>query len=263
MTMLHSRAVLPSRRALRVTERVLLIYRRQWWLMAIRLVEPVLYMVGIGVGVGALVGSVTFNGHQIPYVAFVAPALMASAAMNGALDETMGELFFSLRISKSHQITLTTPVRVIDLAAGEILSALLRGVIFSSSFLVVMWLMGGVRSVWGILTIPAAVFIGFSFACVGCAVTTYLRNHADLDAAGFVMLPLFLFSATFYPTTVYPGPLRIVAELSPLTRSADLMRSLTTGTLGWSIALDVAYLLAIAGIGFVIAARRLERQLLD
>jgi hypothetical protein len=89
------------------------------------------------------------------------------------------------------------------------------------------------------MALPGAVLIGFAFACVGCAASTVMRSWPDVEMVNFVMLPLFLFSATFYPITVYPEPLRTVAELSPLTRSADLLRSLTTGTIGPSIAIDM------------------------
>jgi lipooligosaccharide transport system permease protein len=89
-----------------------------------------------------------------------------------------------------------------------------------------------------------------------------MRSWPDVEMATFVMLPLFLFSATFYPITLYPEPLRTVAELSPLTRSADLLRSLTTGTIWLSIAIDMLYLLAMAGLGLTVASRRLRCQLL-
>ncbi|HEX4214801.1 MAG TPA: ABC transporter permease [Candidatus Dormibacteraeota bacterium] len=255
-------APLPGIGARRIVQRNLAVYRRLWWVFATGLIEPVLYLAGIGFGVGSLVGTVAFDGQRLPYTAFVAPAMMASAAMNGVLFDSMFGLFFKLRYSKVYEAVLSTPIGVTDIALGEVAWALLRGTIYAAGFLLVMWLFGTIRSPLGILALPGSVLIGFCFACVGSAVTTFMRNFRDFDITMLVMMPIFLFSATFYPISIYPPALRIVVQLSPLTRSVDLLRSLTTGEVGPSIAVDVVYLLVLALIGLVVASRRLERQLL-
>jgi lipooligosaccharide transport system permease protein len=249
-------------RSVRVVERNLQVYRRLWGMFVAGLAEPFFYLTGIGFGVGSLVGSVQVGSHTLPYPVFVAPALMASAAMNGAyFDSTFG-LFFKLKIAKSYEAVLATPLGVGDIAAGEVLWALARGAVYGAAFLLVMVGFGLVASPWAALALPGSILIGFAFASMGCAATSFARNWQDFDLILLVQMPIFLFSATFFPATVYPGPIRIIAEISPLTRGVDLLRGLTTGDLSPLMVLDAAYLLAIGLVGVAITSRRLGRVLL-
>jgi lipooligosaccharide transport system permease protein len=261
MTMLLSRASLPTYRSVRVAERKYVIYRREWWAIVLGTFQPVLYLAGIGLGVGTLVGTISFGDQQLPYLVYVAPGLMAVAAMNGSLDEVISSLLWDLRQTKIHDVTLATPIQPVDLAAGEVLAALTRATVYSASFLTISWILGAVPSTWALLAVPAATFLGAVFACVGSAITTYLRTHADIGIVELVLLPILLFSATLFPPSAYPAPLQVLAELSPLTRGADLLRCLTTGQLHWTLLADLAYLLAIAAVAFAVAVRRLETQL--
>ncbi|HEY6058251.1 MAG TPA: ABC transporter permease, partial [Candidatus Limnocylindrales bacterium] len=129
-------------------------------------------------------------------------------------------------------------------------------------FLAVMVVLGLVGSPWAVLALPAAMLIGFAFAAVGMAATTFMRQWTDFDYITMVTLPLFLFSATFYPISAYPEALRIVVGLTPLYRGVDLLRSLTTGVVGPGLLVDVAYLGVMGLIGLAIAGRRLDRLLL-
>src|SRR5438128_2189911 len=104
--------------------------------------------------------------------------------------------------------------------------------------------------------------IGFSFAAVGTAASTFVRTWQDFDLVLTVLIPLFLFSATFYPITVYPGPLQVVVQLTPLYHGVDLLRSLTTGIIGPSILVDIAYLVVLGAAALLLAATRLQRLLL-
>lgn len=261
MTTLGSRTSLPTYRSVRVAERKYVICRREWWAVVLGTLQPVLYLAGIGLGVGTLVGTISFGGQQVPYLAYVAPGLMAAAAMNGSLDEVISSLLWDLRQTKIHDVTLATPIQPADLAAGEVLVAVARATVYSVSFLAISWILGAVPSLWGLVAVPAATFVGVVFACVGCALTTYLRTHADIGIVQVVLLPILLFSATLFPPSAYPAPLHVLAELSPLTRGADLLRCLTLGQIHWSVLADIAYLLAIAGVAFAVAVRRLETQL--
>jgi lipooligosaccharide transport system permease protein len=138
----------------------------------------------------------------------------------------------------------------------------MRGAIYSAAFLIVMAAMGLVESPWGILALPAAMLTGLAFGAVGMAATTYMRSWQDFDLITLVTMLMFLFSATFYPLDVYPSWLQVVARLSPLYQSIDLMRSFTLGLLDWSILAHVAYLAIMALIGLTIASRRIETLLL-
>jgi lipooligosaccharide transport system permease protein len=122
--------------------------------------------------------------------------------------------------------------------------------------------LGLVISPWALLALPAAMLIGFSFAAAGTLASTFVRTWQDFDLVLTVMIPLFLFSATFFPITLYPRPLQLVVQLTPLYHGVDLLRSLTTGTISLSLLVDVAYLVILGAAALVLAATRLERLLL-
>jgi lipooligosaccharide transport system permease protein len=250
-------------RVLPLVERNAILYRRGWIIIVSGFVEPLVYLLGIGFGVGSLVGSaLTLNGHPVKYAVFVAPALMASSAMNGAVYETSFNFFFKLRYIKLYDAILSTPLGVVDIALGEVAWALIRGTLYAIGFIIVMVALGLAPSPWTILALPAAMLISFSFGAAGAALTTFLRTWQDIELILIVLIPLFLFSATFYPIELYPRPLQVIVELTPLYHGVDLLRSLTTGSIGPSLLLDVAYLLALGLAGLWVASIRLNRLLL-
>jgi lipooligosaccharide transport system permease protein len=252
-----------AERAAHLVERNAVLYRRAWLLIVSGFFEPLLYLLAIGFGVGALVGgAVQVDGHPLRYAVFVAPAMMASSAMNGAIYETSFNFFYKLKYVKLYDAVLATPLGVADIALGEITWALFRGTLYAFGFLVVMAALGLVISPWALLALPAAMLIGFSFAAVGTAASTFVRTWQDFDLILTVMIPLFLFSATFFPISLYPSPLQVVVQLTPLYHGVDLLRSLTTGMVGPSLLVDVAYLVILGASALALAATRLERLLL-
>jgi lipooligosaccharide transport system permease protein len=250
-------------RADRLVERNVMNYRRTWIVLVSGFFEPLFYLLGIGYGIGALVGSVTGpNGSPIPYGVFVAPGLLASSAMNGAIYDSTFNIFFKLRYAKTYDAILSTPMGINDIAVGEITWALIRGTLYAIGFLAVMLLLGLYQSPLVILTVPAALLIGFAFAAVGMAATTWVRSWTDFDYIFVITLPLFLFSSTFFPLSVYPEPLRTLIALTPLSRSIDLVRSLSLGDIGPILLVDIAYLLVMGAIGLWVVSRRLDKLLL-
>jgi lipooligosaccharide transport system permease protein len=224
--------------------------------------EPVFFLLGIGFGLGSLIGTVTGpDGSQIPYAVFVAPALLATAAMNGAVYDSTN-MFFRLRYEKAYDGMLTTPMNVGDIALGEVVWALGRGSLYGVGFLAVMFAFGIVPSPWGLLALPASMLIGFATAAAGLAATTFMRSWQDLDLLFVITLPLFLFSGTFFPITTYPEPLRTIVELSPLYRGVDLVRGLTTGHISWVLLVDALYLFVMGGFFVWVASRRLGKMLI-
>ena len=250
------------RAALHLVERDVTFYRRSWITIVSGFFEPFFYLLGIGFGVGGLVGSVTSQGHHFRYAVFVAPALMATSSMNGAVAETAFNFFHKLKYVKLYDAVLATPLGVADVALGEVTWALSRGSLYALAFIVIMAALGLVVSPWAILAVPGAMLIGFAFASVGTATATFVRNWQDFNFILTVLIPLFLFSGTFYPIGLYPAWLQLVVQLTPLYHGVDLLRSLTTGVIGVSIVGDVAYLAALAAAGLTVAALRLQRLLL-
>jgi lipooligosaccharide transport system permease protein len=256
--------VLPfgSRHAVHILERNRFIFRRGWMVIFSGFFEPVFFLLGIGFGLGSLIGNVSLaDGTQMPYAVFVAPALLATAAMNGAVYDSTN-MFFRLRYEKAYDGMLATPMNVGDIALGEVVWALGRGSLYGLGFLAVMFAFGLVPSAWGVLALPASMLIGFATAAAGLAATTFMRSWQDLDLLFVVTLPLFLFSGTFFPVTTYPEPLRTIVEFSPLYRGVDLVRSLTTGTVSWVQLVDVVYLGAMGLLFVFIASRRLRKMLI-
>lgn len=258
MSLAH--ALLPAGRLL---ERNVTRYRRAWVVIISGFAEPVLYLFGIGFGVGALVGSVvTQDGRHLSYAAFVAPALMASSTMNGAIYETGFNFFYKLKYMKLYDGILATPLGIIDIALGEMAWAIVRGNLYALGFIVVMVAFGLVSSPWAVLALPAALLTGLAFAALGTAVTTFVRKWQDFDLVLTVLIPLFLFSGTFYPLDVYPAAIRVLVEFTPLYHGVHLIRALTTGTPAPSLLLDVAYLVALSVAALWLATVRLHRLLL-
>ena len=245
--------------ALRVVERNILVYRRMWLAFVTGLFEPLLYLLSIGIGVGGLVGKVPGPGGQpIPYDQFVAPGLMAAAAMNGAVLDTTFNFFFKFKYAHTYDAMLATPLEVGDVARGELTWALIRGGVYSGAFLVTMVILGLVGSWWALLALPAAVLIAFAFAGAGIAATTFMRSWIDFDFVNLALIPMFLFSATFFPLSQYPTGLQWVVRCTPLYQGVALERGLTTGQLQWTMLLNVAYLVVMGAVGLRIATRRLR-----
>jgi lipooligosaccharide transport system permease protein len=252
-----------SRRSVRLIERNVFVYRHQWMMLLSGFFEPLFYLVGIGFGLGALVGTIPGpDGQPIPYQLFVAPALLASSAMNGAIAESTFNFFFKLNYSKTFAAILSTPMSPGDIALGELGWALIRGGLYALGFMGVMLVLGLFVSPWVIFAVPAALLVGFAFAAVGMAATTFMKTWQDFDLIQLVILPMFLFSGTFYPLDAYPEPLRLLVQATPLYQGVDLLRSLAVGVVGWDDLVHAIYL-AVMGIGgLVVVSRRLDRLLL-
>jgi lipooligosaccharide transport system permease protein len=250
-------------RASKLVERSILAYSRMWVVFVSGVFEPLFYLVAFQIGFGRLVGEVAGPaGRPMSYVAFVAPALLASSAMNGAIFDTTFNVFFKFRYAKTYDAMLATPIGPLDIAVGEIAWAVLRGGIYAVAFFGVMLAMGLVTSPWAVLLVPIALLVAFAFAATGMACATFIRSPSQFDFIQLAVMPMFLFSTTFYPLTVYPEPLRIVVQCFPLYHGVELMREVATGVLRPSMIGHLAYLVALAVLGVYAAARRLTHLLL-
>jgi lipooligosaccharide transport system permease protein len=243
-------------------ERNLMVYRRTWMIIFSGLFEPLFYLFSMGIGLGHFVGKVPGpNGELVGYASFVAPALLASAAMNGAVYDS-SNVFWKMKYSKTYDSILSTPVGPADVTAGETSWALFRGFLYAVSFLVVAAALRLIDSAWGLLALPGAVLIGFAFAGMGVAAITYFRTWQDFEFLGLVQLPMFLFSATFFPISTYPDWIQWIVRFSPLYHAIRMERAFNLGLIGWGQALDIGYLLGLGLLGVYIAQRRVGKLLL-
>lgn len=242
-------------------ERSLLASRTIMWTLVSGFFEPLFYLLALGTGMGALIGTVDGPTGPVAYAAFIAPGLLATSAMNGAVFDSTTNVFFKLRHAKTYDAMLATSLGPMDVAIGEIGWALGRGAAYAVTFEVVMVAMGLVFSPWAILAVPGAVLIALGFAAIGMAVTTYLTSFQHLDWVMLALLPMFLLSTTFFPLDVYPRAAQLVVEAMPLYHGIEMIRALTLGAVDWSILGHAGYFAVMAIIGVTIASRRLEKLL--
>lgn len=245
-------------RATVLMERSARVYRRAWLIIVSGFFEPLFYLLSFGTGLGTLVGGVS-GPHDRPltYAQYIAPALLASSAMNGALNDSMMNVFFKLKYAKLYDGMLATSLAPMDVALGEMGWALTRGGMYSVAFVIVMLAMGLILSPWALLLVPAALLIAFGFAALGMGMTTYVRGWQDIEILSLLILPMFLFSGTFYSLDTYPGWLRVVVQCLPLHHGIAVMRALAYGDISVGLLLHLLYFVAMAAIGLWVTTRRL------
>jgi lipooligosaccharide transport system permease protein len=220
-------------------------------------VEPVLFLLAFGYGLGGLVGGVDAQGQDLSYAAFIAPALLASSAMNGAIFDSTYNVYFKMHYGRIYQGMLSTSLGPLDVALGEIGWAMLRGATYAVGFMSVTAVFGLVPTWWALLTIPAAVLIAFAFSAIGMACTSYMTSFQQLNWLNFWLLPMFLFSGTFFPISSYPGWLQPVIEITPLAQAIEMVRSIWFGQFDLGLAVNVLYFVAFSVIGAALTTRRL------
>ncbi len=242
-----------------VLERAFRALKSSTWMVVLSgFVEPVFYLLAFGYGLGKFIGGVTDgSGHPVSYAAYITPALLATSAMNGAIYDSTWNVFFKMHFGKLYQGMLATSLGSLDVAIGEISYALMRGLVYAIGFMCVVTPMGLIPSWYGILAIPAAVLIAFGFASVGMGVTSYFTNWQQMQVINFVMLPMFLFSGTFYPLSIYPQFVQVIIEALPLWQAIALVRGLTLGVLDLAMLGHVAYFVAMIIGGLYFTTRRL------
>jgi lipooligosaccharide transport system permease protein len=252
------------RRAGSVSRRNIAALRSAYWIVVISgFLEPVLYLFSMGIGVGRLVGDLPLpDGRLVPYAAFVAPAMLASSAMAGALSESTFNFFGKMKYMRLYDGVLATPVQPMELAFGELMWAMARGALYSAAFLGVMVAMGLTAFGWAVAAFPATLLVGFAFGGLGMALSTFMRSWQDFDIMGTVQFALFLFSGTFAPLGSYPTPVRLVIEATPLYHGVELIRSVTTASIHPVLLVHAGYLVGLTALGLLVAGRRMARLLL-
>jgi lipooligosaccharide transport system permease protein len=246
----------------RVVERNVLAYRRAWLIFVSGMLAPLLFLLSIGIGVGKLVGKIPGpGGGPVSYRDFVAPGLMATAAMNGAALDTTFMFFIKLKYWGVFHSMLSTPLTPQDIVAGEVFWSVARGGIYALCFLGTMAAMGLVHSSLALLAVPAALLVCWAFAGAGAAGASFMRSYFDFDFFNLVLIPSFLFSGVFFPLSRYPGWLAWVVRCTPLYQGVALVRGLVFGAVDAASVGHAAYLFLMGAAGLAVASRRMTRLL--
>ena len=249
-----------SGRSLTLIERGFKAFKSSNWMVVLSgFVEPVFYLLAFGFGIGQLIGDLEDgNGNLVSYAAFIAPALLATSAMNGAIYDSTWNVFFKMHFGKIYQVMLSSSMGPLDVALGEIFWALLRGVAYSLGFMAIVFPIGLVTNAWGLLAIPAATLVAFGFASLGMAITSYLKSFQQMNWVTFFLLPMFLFSGTFFPVSVYPQWIQTIVQALPLWQGVELIRSLMLGNISASLWSHVIYFAVMIALGLLFTTVRLK-----
>lgn len=251
--------------AFRIVQRNALVYRRIWRGNAMMTVlQPVLFLSAMGLGLGALVdrGGAALPGN-VTYLVFLAPGLLAATCMQTATFESSFPITGKMTWQKNYDAIAATPMRIVDIVAGELTWVALRLLSVATAFTAVLWLFGAARSVGVLAAVPAAVLTGLAFSAPIMAYAATLKNGANFNALfRFIITPLFLFSGVYFPLTRLPEWLQRVAPWTPLYHGVELTRGLVLHTLTWpSAAVHLAYLLVMCAAGTLAAVQTFSRKL--
>lgn len=257
-------ASLYAGRPLVLIERSVRVTKSNWIIVLSGFFEPLFYLLSFGIGIGGLVGDVEGpGGKPIAYAAFIAPALLATSAMNGGIYDSTNNVFWKLKHVKLYDSMLATSLGPFDIALGEMGWALARGGLYAASFTIVMLLMGLLTSWWALLLVPACILIAFAFASVGMGITTYMKSWQDLDLVNLAIMPMFLFSGTFFSLDVYPEAIQWIVKSLPLHHGVELLRGLAVGVVDVGMLGHVAYFLVMSALGIWLTVRRLGALLMS
>lgn len=248
-----------ARRAHAMVERFWIAFRSSQWMMILSgFMEPVFSLLAFGFGLGHFIGNIEVGGHSVSYAQFLAPALLANSAMNGAIYESTWNVYFKMHFARLYQGIMATSMGPLDVALGEIAACLIRGLVYAIAFMIVMTPFGLVSSAWALLAIPAALFIAFGFAACGLAITSYMKSFQQMDWVQFFMLPMLLFSGAFYSLDIYPTALRLIMQALPLHQGVELIRGIMLGNFTWGLLGHVLYFTVMAIGGVTFATKRMN-----
>ncbi len=253
-----------THRALKLVRRNILAYKHYWIALITGFFEPIFYLAAVGFGVGQFIDTVPYGNAQVDYPTFLAPGLLATATLNGAVFDGFFSPFFKLNWMKTYEGIITTPMSIPDIAVGEIIWALVRGTIYGTGFLIVILALGLMKSPWAVLALPAVMLSAGALSAGAMVLTGITKQISSLEKVmTLIVIPLFLFSGTFYPLSVYPGYLQPLVQVTPLYHSAALLRALTTGQVGAGTLWHVAYLAAFFAIAGAVAIRLMRKRLVS
>jgi len=253
-----------SMRFLRVWQRNLIVYRENWKISFIPpALEPFFYLLAFGVGLSALVGTVHYEGSEISYLVFIAPALIAINIMNNAFFENTYASFVRMYYQKTFDAMMATPLSLQEIITGEIVWGATKSVVATVIMLAVISLFGLIRYPSGLLIIPLSFIGGIAFGSIGMYFTAIVSNIELFNLPVFLFItPMFLFSGTFFPLETMPGWAQDIAFIMPLTHIVNLTRSLSLGIVDASLLPGLCYFVIACFIFFPLAIHKMHRRLI-
>ena len=253
-----------SRRFFRVWQRNFTVYQQNWKISFIPpLLEPLFYLLAFGVGLSALIGTIHYQGSQISYIAFIAPALIAINIMNNAFFENTYASFVRMYYQKTFDAMMATPLSLEEIITGEIIWGATKAVIATAIMLGVISLFGLIRYPEGLLIIPLAFIAGIAFGSIGMYFTGIVPTIELFNLPVFLFItPMFLFSGTFFPVENLPEWAQYLAVFLPLTHMVNLTRSLSLGIIDLSLLTGLGYFVIICLIFFPLAIHKMHRRLI-
>jgi lipooligosaccharide transport system permease protein len=248
---------------LRVVEREARVFRKLWrGSIFSSLLAPVLFLGAMGVGLGGLVDERNADVAGVSYLQFVAPGLLVASAMQATAGGSLWPVLGGFKWLRTYHGVVATPVPPEALYGGLIVWLSIRTAISATAFLVVATLLGAIPSWWGVVALPVAMLCAAAFAAPLAAFTATQDSDATFPVViRMVVMPLFLFSGTFFPTSQLPDGVRPLIVLSPLWHAAELARDATTGGLGWASLGHAAVLVACIAAGAWWGRRTFQRRL--
>lgn len=253
-----------SRRFLRVWQRNVKVYQKGWKVIFLPpFLEPLFYLLAFGVGLSGLVGSLRYQGEEIGYSRFIAPALIAVNMMNNSFFETTYASFVRMYYQKTFDAMMATPLCLEEVITGEIVWASTKSVVATAIMMAVISCFGLIRYPEGLLVLPVSFLGGMAFSAIGMYFTGLVKNIEMFNLPVFLFVtPMFLLSGTFFPLENFPAWSQYGALLFPLTHLVHLTRDLCLGRLRPSALWSTGYLVLFAMIFFPLAVARMRRRLI-
>ena len=262
--MIRTSALRISMRFIRVWQRNLKVYRKNWKISFIPpFLEPLFYLIAFGVGMSSLVGNIRYQGTEISYVSFIAPALIGVSIMYNSFFETTYASFVRMYYQKTFDAMLATPLSLEEVITAEIVWGATKSLISAAIMMVVISFFGLIRYPDGLLILPLAVLGGIAFGSIGMFFTGIVNNIEMFNLPVFLFVtPMFLFSGTFFPIENLPRWAQQVALIFPLTHLANLARSFNYGQFRLSLLWEIGYLLLFSFIFFPLAILKMHQRLI-
>ena len=249
---------------MKVWQRNLIVYRKIWKIVFLPpILEPLFYLAAFGIGLSILVGKVQFEGSEVSYIQFIAPALLAINIMYNAFFENTYTSFVRMYYQKTYDGMMATPLSLEEIMTGEIIWAATKAVIATAIMQSVISLFGLIRYPEGLLILPLAFLGGISFGSVGLYFTAIVRGIEMFNLPVFLFItPMFLFSGTFFPLENLPLWAQKLALIFPLTHLVNVTRELSLGLLSVDLLWSLVYLLVFSLIFLPLAVYRMRKRLI-